>query len=630
MFPTTPAYSTSCVNQMLKNNELDVINIDLNINIWEELLSEKFIENCHYNEGNLTNSNVPFIEKISEGVFKERKKNVISNISHAKHVFRNIKLFNNADKLSWAVNIIFQAQQVIYYHYGTFIHNKVIFWPNIGFNTNYLSEVYKLSQDATHNPFIELYNKNIIEELITLNPSIIGIDIQFPWEIVQALTLNKLIKEKIPNVHINFIGHGFDEFCFSRIAKNFNANPNLMIGFDSVFLVRNDAELLKLYTAEKLDDHILKEIKSLAYINQDKTIYLNEPLYEPAYNDSVYPDYDELELGLYYSPEITFVDKLSSKCFWNKCTFCNINKFKLNRCEVNLDNYISRIKEYIDKYGCENLFLLDEAATPDLIRQFSQKILDNNLKIFWSIRTRVDDRFDCSLLQKMYDAGCREMWIGIEAISPNLLADMKKTDTPDEYATIVEKKMKLCNDIGIGIHSCFIFAFPTETKLDRKELFDFFAKNTHFMERMPFFTTFNVFNLNTDTYIYDNFSEFGVKEILYDVSNFNMINIPFIRKDTGTLQSEFEVEIDEFCDELTALFVKNDEYKLLWFTVADSSWELLMKKHSHKNIFQTEPKLLTRLLIKLYPKVEKSPVMMKIWNKVTNHKTSKVKGITYH
>ena len=594
MFPTTPPSSTSSVNQMLKKNKVDVVNIDLNIKIWEELLSEQFIKNCHYNEVNFMDSKGYFFEEISENDFEEIKQNVISNIEHAKHIFRNLELFNDTNKLSWAVSIVYQAQQVIYYHYGTFIHNKVIFWPKIGVDTNDLFQVYELSENAVHNPFIEIYNKNIIKELVALSPSIIGIDIQFPWEIVQALTLNKLIKKNLPNVHINFIGHGFDEFCFSRIAKKFNVNPSLMLDFDSVFLVRNDAELLKLYTSEKLDDNRLKEIRSLAYISSNKTIYTNDPFYESDYDESIYPDYEELDLSLYYSPEVTFVDQLSSKCFWNKCTFCNINKFKLDRCEVNLDDYINTIREYIDKYNCENLFLLDEAATPDLIDRFSQKLLDNDIKIFWSIRTRVDERFNRSLLQKMYDAGCREMWIGIEAISPSLLADMRKTDTPNKYASIVEEEMRLCNEIGIGIHSCFIFAFPTETELDRRELFDFFEKNASLLSRMPFFTTFNIFCLNTETHIYNNFLEFGIKEILYDESSFNMINIPFIRADTGTLQSEFAIEINEFCDELTSVFVKNDEYKLLWFTVADSSWELLMKKYSSKNIFQETPETLDK------------------------------------
>lgn len=587
MFPTVPPYSTSCVNKILKSKGLDVTHIDLNIQIWEKLLSKDFIRNCTYNEENFKNTNAPFMGEVSEEIFNEIKNNVILNLDKSKHIFRNIDLFNNTEKLSWAIEIIFQAQQVIYCHYGTFINNKLIFWPKFGFNTNLLSQVYNICNDANHNPFINIYLEGIIKKLTELKPDIIGMDIQFPWEIVQVITLNKLIKKCIPKAHINFIGHGFDEFCFSRIAKNFETNSDLMIGFDSAFLARNDEELLKLYSSQILNSDVLKNIKSLAYVSDSGIIKVNEPFYEQLYNDLNYPNYDGLDLKLYYSPEITFNDKLSSKCFWNRCVFCNINKFKSKRCEVDVNRYVLRIKEYVEKYGCQNLFLLDEAATPKLINEFSQKILDSGIKIFWSIRTRVDSGFDYQLLKKMYDAGCREIWIGIEAISPRLLSEMRKTDSPVEYVNVVKNEMKLCKEIGIGIHSCFLFAFPTERDSDRQELYEFFVKNNDLISRVPFFATFNVFNLNTGTYIYNHFSDYGIKKILYDKSNFNMINIPFVRSDTGKLQSEIEPEIDAFCDKLTSVFVKNDKYKLLWFTVGDSSWELLMKKYcNNKNIFQ--------------------------------------------
>lgn len=598
MFPTVPPYSTSCVSRILKRNDLNVIHIDLNIKVWEKILSKEFISNCFYNGTNLKDTKNLFFEYISEKTFNEIKNSVISSLDEAKHIFRNIKLFNDTEKLSWATNIIFQAQQIIYCHYGTFINNKLIVWPKIGSDTNFLTQVYELCDDIKHNPFIHIYIKGIIQELIDLNPNIIGMDIQFPWEIVQVLTLNKLIKKYLPKTHINFIGHGFDEFCFSRIAKNFKINPHLMLEFDSVFLVRNDDALLKLYSSPTLSNKVLQGIESLAYISEDKKIIVNEPICEQPFNDSNYPDYDDLDLNLYYSPEITFNDKLSSKCFWNKCVFCNINKFKSKRCEVDVDKYIIRIKEYVGRYGCKNLFLLDEAATPRLIDEFSQKILDSGIKIFWSIRTRVDSEFNRHLLQKMYDAGCREIWIGIEAISERLLSEMRKTDNPSKYKDTILEEMKLCKEIGIGIHTCFLFAFPTETKSDRNELFDFFDKNRSYLSNVPFFATFNVFNLNIGTYIYDHFSDYGIQEILYDASNFNMINVPFIRTDTGDLQSKIESEINIFCDKLTSIFVQNEVYKLLWFTVGDSSWELLMKKYCNgKNIFQEQKNTMSKLKI---------------------------------
>lgn len=626
MFPISPPYSTSSVYSLLNKNGVDASHIDVNLYIWKKLLDKNNISTCRLNNENLTESN-PFCPPITEKKHTVIKDNVVKNIDEAKDILHNPEKFKKIDSLNWAIGIIFQAQQLYYYQYGTFIHNKFVYWPEVGFNTHNIDKVYELSQDKNRNPFIQIYEE-IVTQLINEKPDLIGVDIQFPWEIVQTLTLNIILKKHLPDCHINYIGYGFDEVCFSRIIEDMKINSRLRLGFDSLFLIRNDTELLKMYSKEQVSD--LSDIGSLTYEHKGKS-YFNGPHNEPSIDFSIIPDYSSLPLEDYFSPEIVFNDKLSSKCFWNKCTFCNINRFKQERTEIDLSIFVRRIEKYIELYNCKNLFLLDEAATPAQMNELSDMLMNKNLQITWTIRTRVDNGYTDSLLRKMYQSGCREMWLGLETVAPEVLKAMNKSDNIENYIKAFKNIMNSCKEIGIGIHVCLILGFPTEKEADRLILKSFFKDNQKEVERIPFFVTYNMFNLNTSTYIYDHPEKFNIEKKLFVAGEYNMIDIPFIRGDTQKLQSELEPEIDDYCNEITNILVANNTYKLLWFTVADSPWELLMQKYyKDNNPFQTAPSKLEHILIKLYPFAEKVPFILNILNRITSNNIQTTESQIYH
>ncbi|MGV8075492.1 MAG: B12-binding domain-containing radical SAM protein [Syntrophobacteraceae bacterium] len=620
-FPTMPPFSTSHVVGMLRENGMKLDHLDINIELWDTLLSEEFIERMELRRENCIGPELPFCAPVTEKTFQVLKENVVDNISAAKRAMRRKEEYYSLEKLNWAANIIFQAQQVIYYHYGTFIHNKVIFWPVIGFNVNSIRTIYELSCNEKCNPFIDLIKSKIIPKIKSLSPAIVGLDIIFPWEVVQAVTLNSLIKKHLPGTHINFIGHGFDEFCFARLKDRIERDRRLLLGFDSIFLVRNDEELLRLYLEKDYSVPVLNTIKSLAFEAGDRVV-VKGPFEEGKVSFDTMPDYSDLPLEKYYAPELVIADKLSNKCFWSRCAYCNINTYKKHRQEIRLDNFIERIKRYQEDYHCRHLFLLDEAATPKLAREFSRKIMEHKLDLIWSLRTRVDHRYDRGLLEEMHSAGCRELWIGLETVSKQLLKRINKTDDPSSYAHIAKTIMKDCNEIGIGLHFCLMLGFPMENDADRRLVFDFFAETQKFIKNIPFFVTYNQFSLNVDSHMYRNYRDFSIKEIIEDEDNFNMINTPYIAESNNeSTLAELENKLNNFTEELTAVLVKSKLRTLLWFFAADSSWELLLKsRFSSGNPFQTMPTSLEKILLHTYSRIERIPALLKLWNLIVNRR----------
>lgn len=628
-FPSLPPYSTSYISGLLRGNGLHVKHIDSSLILWEKMLSNDYLKNLTFIEERVKENPLPFCPPLQERTFDVMKNNVATNIESALDVFKKKELFYDIDKLLWACHLVFQAQQLIYHNYGTFITNKIIFWPKLGIDVNSIQHIYKYSSDRTHNPLIPLIESELLPIIKEYSPDVIGIDIIFPWEIIQALTITTLIKKHFPNIHLNLLGYGFDEFCYSRIADRLKSNDKLFFGFDSIFMVKNDDELAHFYSLDNFSAESLRTVKSLAFKEND-CIEMNGPLQEGRINYDIIPDYTDLPLDRYFTPELTFVEKLSSKCYWSKCSYCNINSYKNHSQETPIKTFMRRIKNYSENYGCTRLFILDEAVRPEMAEELAKELMAEKIDLIWSIRTRVDEEYNRDRLQLLHNAGCRELWIGLEAVSPRLLKEMNKTDHPDKYASVATQIMKDSSEIGIGLHFCLILGFPTEQEADRKELYLFFERNHKFISKIPFFATFNFFNLNSGTDVYANYEKYDISEIIEHDDIFGMINIPFKLKNSTMSTKEREEKIEFFADTLTDIFVKNDMMKLLWFFAAESPWELLLKSHfSQENPFQKSPRLADRAFVKIYAIIERYPSLLNLWNNFINKKMIETKSQIY-
>jgi len=628
-FPTYPPFSTPYIAALLRSENVNVEHIDLNLEIWDILLSKKYLSKCEYRPERLIKSNFGICPtKISNKMYCIIKKNVLGNIEKALNIFKT-KDFYDMNMLSWATNIVFQAQQIIYYNCGTFITNKVIFWPEIGMDVDSIDSIHKLSVDKEHNPFIEIIKEYIIPKIRKASPNVLGLDVIWPWELLFASTLNKIVKKDLPNVHINYCGFGFDEISFVRIKERLKTSKNLFFDYDSLFLVKNTKALVDLYKSDfKLDS--IKNIPSLAIKTEEGDNIVNSPYVEQNYDLEIIPDYSDLRLDGYYTPELIFFDFISTGCYWNKCTFCNINKHKSGRRELNLDLFLERIKTYKELYNCKGLFFVDEAVSSKQLDKICDLLISENLDFKWTVRTRIEKEFNFDYLKKMHNAGCRDMWLGLETVSQQVARDMRKNDFPDEYRAIASDILRNASKIKMGLHFFLILGYPTETKEDRLSLIDFFKENINHTKNTPFWATFNIFSLNIGSYMYEHPDEFNIKEIIHDEDNIGIINTPFKTKNGFDIYNlEYKKELEDIANELSSIIIPNTKLQLVWFSAGSGPWEMLLKSHYDKNPFMKKLSIMEKFIIKYYSYLEKSSLFMSIWNRISNKKISKSKAILY-
>jgi anaerobic magnesium-protoporphyrin IX monomethyl ester cyclase len=603
-FPMQPNPFTANITAYLKSKELYVRNLDINLIIWQTLLSKEYIAELEYKPEVFKETPFFLAPSISRKQYEVLKKTTLSEIDSANGIFKSDD-FYAINKLNWATYIHYNVQKLIYYHYGTFFTNKVPIWPKITYNVKSVSDIEYLSTSTIHNPLVKIIAEKVLPVLQKENPKKVGVEIMFPWEIIGARTLNMLIKEHLKDTHISFLGNGFDEINFARQKDKLVSNNSFFFGFDSIFLARNDQAIYELFKNERVDFESIKNTESIALLNNETNeTHINGPYYEGKINFDICPDYSDLPLKDYFTPKTVFFDKLSSKCFWSKCSYCSINVFKNEQQISDIDVFVHRLEQYANKYNCNHIWLIDEATPPNIIERFADTLLKKNLSVIWSVRTRIDERLSDELLVKMQKAGCRELWIGLEAISPAILKKMNKTLHPETYSDESGRIMKTCNNIGIGIHFCLLMNFPGETRDDRKLLVDFFQRNKENYWNIPLFATFNEFMLMKDSPIYNTPQDYDIQILEEKTDNFDMVAVPFkyiSEKNSLKKQSElFSKNVKKTSQKLLNLFVKDKILIYLWYSVTDTCQELLLKeKYTKENPFQRKFKLKHLVLLVL-------------------------------
>lgn len=157
-----------------------------------------------------------------------------------------------------------------------------------------------------------------------------------------------------------------------------------------------------------------------------------------------------------------FIDMFTGRgCAWGRCTFCvwpfTITKDMPYR-KRSIENVVEELK-FIKKQlpFIKELFVQDDTFPRDRAVEFSQAILDNNIKIIWSCYARAD--LDYETLKIMKKAGCRCLHVGYESSNKDILKDIKKGLTVDQ----IEKFTEYASRLGFVIHADFIFGLPGDT-----------------------------------------------------------------------------------------------------------------------------------------------------------------------
>lgn len=242
-------------------------------------------------------------------------------------------------------------------------------------------------------------------------------------------------------------------------------------------------------------------------------------------------DFDLIDITPYVRQEALGM-VTSRGCPYN-CFFCSSQKMWTRLVTYrSLDNVLSELDSIVSRYNYEGkLFtFFDDTFTFDRNRilAFCDALRKRPYTVFWKAMTRVD-RVDAELLRTMYEANCRHVVFGIEAVTDEDLRRLNKGFSIDQAKRAVD----YANRAGLITESYFMIGYPWQAREDFfssvNAIHDFHAKTPRLSCLTPY----------PGTHFGENLKTYGMRIPLEDHSRFNNL-LPVVETDNFTLHDQAE------------------------------------------------------------------------------------------
>ena len=184
------------------------------------------------------------------------------------------------------------------------------------------------------------------------------------------------------------------------------------------------------------------------------------------------PDYSHYfqelaALGLSFIPELPI--EFSRGCWWNKCSFCNLNLQWCGYRHKDHHKVHGEVSELVRRYQCLDFFFTDNALPPKEARSFFRLTAADPAELHFFAEIRIPNTVTEYRVYRQ--GGLRVVQVGIEALSDRLLQQMGKGTTA--IANIHAMKMAAACDIIL--EGNLILEFPGSTEEDVKQTLDALA-----------------------------------------------------------------------------------------------------------------------------------------------------------
>jgi ribosomal peptide maturation radical SAM protein 1 len=339
-----------------------------------------------------------------------------------------------------------------------------------------------------------------LENLNWKSYDIIGFTLNY-GQFLPSLAIAKRIKELDPEKNIIFGGSRTIDQIGINVLKTFDYIDFIVSGEGEEALFQLSSNF---HNYKEIPHLIYRDRKEIIWNKSDEIIDINS-LSIPSYDSF----YDELsltseEIQQYYHLFGRLPVEISRGCWWNKCSFCNLNLQHKKYREKNVEKIVDEINVLSEKYKMLNFQIIGNALLKNDYRNLCNRIIELGKDFTFYVEARAGrmKSEDYSLLKK---AGFTTIQTGIETFSQNYLKKMNKG------VRIIDNigSLKFCKENGILNTYNIIVNYPNEESIDFKET----VKNTEFF--WQYLDPPNISNLivGLGSFIFNNIKMFNIKEL---------------------------------------------------------------------------------------------------------------------
>lgn len=153
---------------------------------------------------------------------------------------------------------------------------------------------------------------------------------------------------------------------------------------------------------------------------------------------------------------------LSSRGCPFQCTYCASHTVWTRKCRMRSPkNILEEIADLIERYKIKRIHFHDDTFTIDKNRviDFCDEVKKSGLRFEWGCNIHVNT-VDRELLQKMREAGCVEIWVGVESGSPEILKEIKKNSNISKIKEVFADS----KDLSIKRHAYLMVGVSAENR----------------------------------------------------------------------------------------------------------------------------------------------------------------------
>jgi anaerobic magnesium-protoporphyrin IX monomethyl ester cyclase len=301
-------------------------------------------------------------------------------------------------------------------------------------------------------------------KLAKIKPDIVGIT-SMTCSYPNAVKVAKAVKRWNPDINV-VIGGVHATFMFEEVLRTV---PEIDV------VVRYEGEFTMPELADALDKKSgLENVKGIAFREGNRVV--STPLRAQIENldDLPYPAHHLLEpsveeyIGSYGVRNFPIIT--TRGCPFG-CIYCSTMAFHGRKYRTRSVSKVMEELEYlIEKFKVNNISFVDDNFTMqnDRVFKLCDEIKKRKLSIDWGCSARVDQVTE-NLLKTMKEAGCKDIFFGIESASQRVLDLVNKRFTLKQAKNAVKK----AEEIGIRTHCSFIIGLPGETSRSLSKMMSF-------------------------------------------------------------------------------------------------------------------------------------------------------------
>lgn len=338
---------------------------------------------------------------------------------------------------------------------------------------------------------------DVINEITTFNPQIVGLA-AVTILIDRAIEITKAIKQHFPKIIVVIGGPHPTKMPEDTLEQT---RCDIVIKGEAEYAFRGITRKPNEFRKKRIvDGEIIKNLDELPFPARH---LLNMEIYNSLPNN--------------YKVSENVIQMLTTRGCPYTCTFCASANGKFRQRSV--QNVIAELKELRSQYNVKEVAFWDDIFTLNKrwIIDFCNALHQENLNIAWSCETRLD-LIDKEIVKAMKNAGCWNIFFGIESGNQELLDNIKKRTTLD----MIRKGVKMVKNAGIEVRGSFILGLPGETPEMGQKTIDFA------IELDPDYAQFSIATPFPGTELWDTADQWGT--INKNFKEFHIFSPVFVTK----------------------------------------------------------------------------------------------------